>query len=85
MSNPLARSIMGNNLKEKKFDNLRNKTHNNYKSSDYRSNNSEVNVDVNLTKLINDLIQGDTKVVDRSSVNKMITLEEAADRVKNGL
>ena len=42
-------------------------------------------VDKDFTRLINDLIQGENNVVDSSSVNKIITLEEAADRVRKGI
>jgi len=77
MTNPLARAIMGNNVKgNKNGENLQNKTHNNYKNNV---------VDEDYTALINDLIQGEKKVVEGSSVNKKITLDEAADRVKKGL
>lgn len=78
MTNPLARAIMGNNLKGNRKEETRqpSKSHNNYKTN---------KVDDNLTSLLNDLIQGEKKVVERSSVNKKITLEEAAERVRKGL
>lgn len=80
MTNPLARAIMGNNLKKNKQevnqDQVQKKSHNNYETN---------KVDANLTSLLNDLIQGEKKVVESSSVNEKITLEEAADRVRKGL
>lgn len=76
MTNPLARAIMGNNLKTNRQENTQNKTHNNFSTND---------VDKDFTRLINDLIQGENNVVDSSSVNKIITLEEAADRVRKGI
>lgn len=68
MTNPLARAIMGNNLKGERPP---------------KSEESQVNEDY--TQLINDLIQGEKKVVEGSSLNKTITLEEAAERVRKGL
>lgn len=76
MTNPLARAIMGNNLKTNKQENLQSNDHNNFVTND---------VDKDFTRLINDLIQGENNVVDGSSVNKTITLEEAADRVRKGI
>lgn len=69
MTNPLARAIMKNNLGDRKVERTPMK---NQVAEEY-------------TQLINDLIQGEKKVVEGSSINKKITLEEAADRVRKGL
>ena len=75
MANPLARAVMGNNLKHNKTENAYKQTHNN-------------NADTDLTQLINNLIQGESKVKvveETTSINEKITLEEAANRVRKGL
>ena len=66
MTNPLARAIMGNNLKGK--------------AGEETPVTNQVEGDYN--QLIKDLIQGEKKVVEGSSLNNKITLEEAADRVR---
>lgn len=76
MTNPLARAIMGNNLKGNNQERVQNKSHNNHGKNE---------VDEDLTRLLNDLIQGEKKVVEGSSINNKITLEEAVERVKKGL
>ena len=73
MTNPLARAIMGNNLKGKRPEEER------------PEERPESQVNEDYTQLINDLIQGEKKVVEGSSLNKTITLEEAAERVRKGL
>ena len=72
MTNPLARAIMGNNLKGKR-------------PEERPEERPESQVNEDYTQLINDLIQGEKKVVEGSSLNKTITLEEAAERVRKGL
>ena len=79
MANPLARAVMGNNLKHNKTENMYKQTHNNNRKNDG---------DTDLTQLINNLIQGESKVKvveETTSINEKITLEEAANRVRKGL
>lgn len=86
MANPLARAIMGNNLSNKKESvnkiSLHKRTHKHERKND---------VDTDLTQLINNLVQGESSQVkvrnERRPItsSKKITLEEAADRVRNGL
>ena len=74
--NPLAMVAMKDRLRDVKIEVSNN---NNNTVRTYDAN----NLDSIQDKLIKDIIQGDKKVVEGKSKNTIITLEEAANKVKN--
>lgn len=72
--NPLAMVAMKDRLKDVKISVSYN---NNTRTFDAK------NLDSVQDKLIKDIIQGDKKVVEAKSKNTIITLEEAANNIKN--
>lgn len=76
--NPLAMVAMKDRLKDVKISvSYNNNNNNNNRTFDAK------NLDSIQDKLIKDIIQGDKKVVEAKSRNTIITLEEAANNIKN--
>lgn len=72
--NPLAMVAMKDRLKK---DVKVSAAYNNTRTID------AINLDSAQDKLIKDIIQGDKKVIEGKSKNTIITLEEAANKIKN--
>ena len=75
MVNPLARVIMEKNLKTEKVINSR--------AVNQRVTTEGNNLDDKEIKIISDIIKGEKEVIEGSKKNTAITLEEAANRMKN--
>ncbi|OZV10217.1 hypothetical protein CIW83_21505 [Tissierella sp. P1] len=75
MVNPLARVIMEKNLKTEKVINSR--------AVNQRVTTEGNNLDDKEIKIISDIIKGEKEVIEGSNKNTAITLEEAANRMKN--
>jgi hypothetical protein len=75
MVNPLARVIMEKNLKTEKVINSR--------AVNQRATTEGNNLDDKEIKIISDIIKGEKEVIEGSNKNTAITLEEAANRMKN--
>lgn len=71
--NPLAMIAMKDRLKDVKIS---------VSSNTARTYNAN-NLDSTQDKLIKDIIQGDKKVIEGKPKNTIITLEEAANKIKN--
>ena len=72
MVNPLARANMRNNLT-------------NYKVRNNMSIETELSLNNDENQLLKSIIHGEKGVVESKAVNSVITLEEAANRIKEGL
>jgi hypothetical protein len=75
MVNPLARVIMEKNLKTEKVINSR--------AVNQKETTEGNNLDDKEIKIISDIIKGEKEVIEGSNKNTAITLEEAANRMKN--
>ncbi|MDU5083386.1 hypothetical protein ACF3M2_08255 [Tissierella carlieri] len=75
MVNPLARVIMEKNLKTEKVINSR--------AVNQKETTEGNNLDDKEIKIISDIIKGEKEVIEGSKKNTAITLEEAANRMKN--
>lgn len=72
MVNPLARANMRNNLT-------------NYKIKNNMSIETELSLNNDENQLLKSIIHGEKGVVESKASNSVITLEEAANRIKEGL
>lgn len=72
MVNPLARANMRNNLT-------------NYKIKNNMSIETELSLNNDENQLLRSIIHGEKGVVESKASNSVITLEEAANRIKEGL
>ncbi|MCQ4925870.1 hypothetical protein NE686_22465 [Tissierella carlieri] len=75
MVNPLARVIMEKNLKTEKVISSR--------AVNQKETTEGNNLDDKEIKIISDIIKGEKEVIEGSKKNTAITLEEAANRMKN--
>ena len=72
--NPLAMVAMKDRLRDVKIEGANNNSVRTYDA---------INLDSIQDKLIKDIIQGDKRIVEGKSKNTIITLEEAANKIKN--
>lgn len=72
MVNPLARANMRNNLT-------------NYKIKNNMSIETELSLNESESEMLRSIIHGEKGVVESKARNPIITLEEAANRIKEGL
>jgi len=75
MVNPLARVIMEKNLKTEKVINSR--------IVNQRETTEKNNLEDKEIKIISSIIKGEKEVIEGTKKNTAITLEEAANRIKN--
>ena len=75
MVNPLARVIMEKNLKTEKVISSR--------AVNQKETTEGNNLDDKVIQIISDIIKGEKEVIEGSKKNTAITLEEAANRMKN--
>lgn len=80
MVNPLARVIMEKNLKTEKVINSRIV---NQRETNQRETTEKNNLEDKEIKIISSIIKGEKEVIEGTKKNTAITLEEAANRIKN--